>query len=265
MNYIEWVDQVRQLLAAQWQRDPAPFALDVVRMLPVMQANTRTLDDRRAADPFMCASEDLIALGVLRLDEQHAQRYEYLGDGSPPAAPAPDARQAAFLAALIQRSQVVQGARVWLHWCGIEELCQALGWGPSAEVASLEAAIIGPLEAGDLIRSYPSPGEMRFRPTYQGIQATQSLARVPALTAAELARLSALGIHPMDLAGRLRLVLPIGCAHDFTQTRAILSTSAARNQLEAALQALRERGAYCDCAVFQAVGELPRCALWHSS
>src|SRR5690242_18996921 len=68
VNYIEWVDQVRQLLDAQWHRDPAPFALDVVRTLPAMQANTRTFDDRRAADPFMCASEDLIALGVLRLD-----------------------------------------------------------------------------------------------------------------------------------------------------------------------------------------------------
>ncbi len=177
MNYIEWVEQVRQLLDAQWRRDPAPFALDVIRMLPAMQANSRTLDDRRAADPFMCACEDLIAGGVLRLDEQHAQRYEYLGGSQSPGDPTADARQTQFLTALIQCSQVTQGSRVWLHWCGVEELCQSLGWGPSTEVADLEAAIIGPLEAHELIRSYPSPGEMRFRPTYQGMQAAQLPAR----------------------------------------------------------------------------------------
>jgi hypothetical protein len=67
----------------------------------------------------------------------------------------------------------------------------------------------------------------------------------------------------MELAGRLRLVLPVGCAHDFTQTRAILRTSSSRDQIDAAIQALCDRGAHCDCAVFQAVGEPPRCALWH--
>ncbi len=89
------------------------------------------------------------------------------------------------------------------------------------------------------------------------------LSDVPVLTSAELTRLVALGINPMELAGRLRLVLPVGCARDFTQTRAILRTSAARDQLEAAIQALIDRGAHCDCAVFRAVGEPPRCALWH--
>jgi hypothetical protein len=69
---MEWVDLVQQLLNAQWQRDPTPFALDVIRLLPVVQANTRTLNDHRAADPFMCAREDLIARGVLRLDAYHA-------------------------------------------------------------------------------------------------------------------------------------------------------------------------------------------------
>jgi hypothetical protein len=68
---------------------------------------------------------------------------------------------------------VVRGSLVWLHWCGVEELCAALGWGP-AEVADLEAAVLGPLEAHALVRSYPAPGEMRFRPTYQGMQAVAS-------------------------------------------------------------------------------------------
>ncbi len=181
MNYIEWVDQVQHLLDAQWQRDPAPFALDVIRMLPAMQANTRTLDDRRAADPFMCAREDLVALGVLHPVADHAQLYEYQGANPPPALALPDARQTQFLAALIQRSEMTQGTRVWLHWCGVEEICQALGWGPAAEVADLEAAIIRPLEAQDLVRSYPSPGEMRFRPTYQGMQAAPSVPAQPAL------------------------------------------------------------------------------------
>jgi hypothetical protein len=149
-------------------------------MLPAVQANTRTLDDRRAADPFMCAREDLIAQGVLRPDEHHVQLYEYMGEAAeqtgpsesrPPVAPTADERQTQFLTALIDCSQVVHGSRVWLHWCGVEELCQALGWGPSAGVADLETAVIGPLEERALIRNYPAPGEMRFRPTYQGMRA----------------------------------------------------------------------------------------------
>jgi hypothetical protein len=85
----------------------------------------------------------------------------------------------------------------------------------------------------------------------------------PRLTPAELARLAALGIRPRDLAARLRLVLPVGCAHDFTQTRAILGTGRARDQVDTAIQALAERGAHCDCEVFQVLGEPPRCVLWH--
>ena len=85
----------------------------------------------------------------------------------------------------------------------------------------------------------------------------------PALPAAELARLATLGIHPGELTGRLRLVLPLGCARDFTQTRAILQTGQARDQVDAAIQALVARGAHCDCAVFQALNEPPRCLLWH--
>jgi hypothetical protein len=84
-----------------------------------------------------------------------------------------------------------------------------------------------------------------------------------ALTAAERARLAALGIQPIELAERLRLVLPVGCARDFTQTRAILRTSRAPGEVDAAIQALVERGAHCDCAVFQALGEPPRGVLWH--
>ena len=85
----------------------------------------------------------------------------------------------------------------------------------------------------------------------------------PALTAAEVARLAALGIRPVELTGRLRLVLPVGCARDFTQTRAILLTGSARAQVDAAIQALVARGAHCDCEVFQALNEPPRCLLWH--
>jgi hypothetical protein len=182
---MEWVDLVQQLLDAQWQRDPTPFALDVIRLLPGVQANTRTLDDRRAADPFMCAGEDLIARGVLRRDEHHVQLYQYMGEAAertgnggrrPPSTPTTDARQIQILTSLIHHSQVVRGPRVWLHWCGVEELCQALGWGP-AEVADLEAAVIGPLEERALVRSYPAPGEMRFRPTYQGMRAAALPAR----------------------------------------------------------------------------------------
>ena len=86
---------------------------------------------------------------------------------------------------------------------------------------------------------------------------------VVALTAAERARLAALGIQPLELAARLRLVLPVGCARDFTQTRAILRTGRGCGEVEAAIQALVERGAHCDCAVFQALGEPPRGVLWH--
>jgi hypothetical protein len=86
---------------------------------------------------------------------------------------------------------------------------------------------------------------------------------VPALDTAELARLAALGIHPVELLGRLRLVLPVGCARDFTQTRAILLTGGARAQIDAAIGALIARGAHCDCEVFQALNEPPRCLLWH--
>lgn len=86
---------------------------------------------------------------------------------------------------------------------------------------------------------------------------------VPALTTVELARLAALGIRPAELTGRLRLVLPVGCAHDFTQTRAILLTGGARARVEGALQALTARGAHCDCEVFAALNEPPRCLLWH--
>jgi hypothetical protein len=85
----------------------------------------------------------------------------------------------------------------------------------------------------------------------------------PRLTPAELARLAALGIRPRDLAARLRLVLPVGCAHDFTQTRAILGTGHARDQVDPAIQALIAQGAHCDCEVFQALGESPRGVLWH--
>ena len=79
----------------------------------------------------------------------------------------------------------------------------------------------------------------------------------------ELAQLSVLGIHPEGLAGRLRLVLSIGCYHDFRFTRDILSTGAASQQAEMAIQALVELGAHCDCEVLQALGQLPRGVLWH--
>lgn len=182
VNYIEWVDLVWQLLDAHGQRDRTPFALDVIRALPAVQANARTFDDRRAADPFVCACEDLVALGRLSMDAQHHQLYrcreqstdasESLGN-SPPAAPAPDGPQIQFLIALIQRSEVVRDTRVWLHWCEAAELCQALGWGAAAQVSQLDAAILAPLEQGGLIRSYPAPGAMRFRPTYRGMQWAQ--------------------------------------------------------------------------------------------
>lgn len=79
----------------------------------------------------------------------------------------------------------------------------------------------------------------------------------------EVTRLTKLGIHPDRLAGRLRLVLTIGCYNDFRFTRDILSTGGRHAQLELAIQALIDLGAHCDCEVFRAVGQLPRGVLWH--
>jgi hypothetical protein len=79
----------------------------------------------------------------------------------------------------------------------------------------------------------------------------------------EVARLVRLGIHPDSLAGRLRLVLTIGCYGDFRFTRDILSTSLTPERLELAIEALMDLGAVCDCQVFRAVGQLPRGVLWH--
>lgn len=85
----------------------------------------------------------------------------------------------------------------------------------------------------------------------------------PQLPPAELARRSALGIRPRALAAQLRRVLPVGCAHDFTQTRAILGTGPARDQVDAAIQAVIAQGAHGDCEVFQALGASPRGVLSH--
>jgi hypothetical protein len=79
----------------------------------------------------------------------------------------------------------------------------------------------------------------------------------------EVAQLARLGIHPDRLAGRLRLVLTIGCYGDFRFTRDILSTGVKHKQIELAIQALVALGAHCDCGVFQAVGQLPRGVLGH--
>jgi hypothetical protein len=79
----------------------------------------------------------------------------------------------------------------------------------------------------------------------------------------ELDRLAGLGIFPESLAGRLRLVLTIGCYRDFRFTRDILLTGSARDQVDRAIDALRELGASCDCQVLQAVGQQPRGLLWH--
>ena len=79
----------------------------------------------------------------------------------------------------------------------------------------------------------------------------------------EVARLLKLGIRPDGLAGRLRLVLTIGCYRDFRFTRDILSSSVKYEQMEGAIEALVRLGAHCDCEVFRAVGELPRGVLWH--
>jgi hypothetical protein len=80
-----------------------------------------------------------------------------------------------------------------------------------------------------------------------------------------LVRLAMFGIRPDGLAGRLRLVLTIGCYRDFRFTRDILSSSMAQEQLEEALDVLMGLGAHCDCEVFYAIGQLPRCVLWHHS
>lgn len=79
----------------------------------------------------------------------------------------------------------------------------------------------------------------------------------------EVARLARLGIRPDGLAGRLRLVLTIGCYGDFRFTRDILSTSARPEQIELAIETLTDLGAHCDCQVFHALGQLPRGLLWH--
>jgi hypothetical protein len=79
----------------------------------------------------------------------------------------------------------------------------------------------------------------------------------------DLARLATLGIYPDRLAGRLRLVLTIGCYRDFRFTRDILSTGDCGDQIDLAIAALIALGAQCDCQVFKAVGQLPRSILWH--
>lgn len=81
----------------------------------------------------------------------------------------------------------------------------------------------------------------------------------------EVSRLTQLGIHPDRLAGRLRLVLTIGCYGDFRFTRDILGTSSKSEQTGPAIQALVDLGANCDCEVFRALGQLPRGVLWHHS
>jgi hypothetical protein len=81
----------------------------------------------------------------------------------------------------------------------------------------------------------------------------------------ELASLTILGVRPDGLAGRLRLVLTIGCYRDFRFTRDILSSSAAPEQIELVIEVLTGLGAHCDCEVFYAIGQLPRGVLWHHS
>jgi len=88
--------------------------------------------------------------------------------------------------------------------------------------------------------------------------------RVGGPTHANLARLIALGVLPGSLAGRLRLVLIIGCYRDFRFTREILLTSAARAQVDSAIEELQKLGAACDCGVLQALGQPARGVLWHN-
>lgn len=79
----------------------------------------------------------------------------------------------------------------------------------------------------------------------------------------EATRLTRLGVHTDSLAGRLRLVLTVGCYGDFRFTRDILSTSMTQEKIELVIETLGDLGASCDCGVFQAVGQLPRGVLWH--
>jgi len=81
----------------------------------------------------------------------------------------------------------------------------------------------------------------------------------------ELLPLTTLGIRPDALAGRLRLVLTIGCYRDFRFTRDILSSSVVPEQIASVIEALTRLGAHCDCEVFYAIGQLPRGVLWHHS
>lgn len=83
------------------------------------------------------------------------------------------------------------------------------------------------------------------------------------LSAEQTARLSRLGIHPSGMAGRLRLVLTIGCYKDFRFTRDILSTGSKGEEIEMAIQALMDLGASCDCQVLHALGQPARGLLWH--
>jgi hypothetical protein len=132
------------------------------------------------------------------------------------------------------------------------------------------------LRARDNAKDAPSPEGSRpgtARTRAEGVSAEAEQARRSGrgrsgteervLRREELDRLSALGIHPEGLAGRLRLVLTIGCYRDFRFTRDILRTGAAREQVDLAIQALKELGASCDCQVLQAVGQPPRGLLWH--
>ncbi len=80
-----------------------------------------------------------------------------------------------------------------------------------------------------------------------------------------LRRLALLGIQPDALAGRLRLVMTIGCYSDFRFTRDILGSGAAPGQVELAIETLEGLGAHCDCQVLQALGQPARGILWHHS
>lgn len=90
-------------------------------------------------------------------------------------------------------------------------------------------------------------------------------AAVASMSKETVIRLAKLGIYPDALAGRLRLVLVIGCSGDFRFTRDILSTGAAHERLEEAVQALEGLGAHCDCEVFKAICQLPRGIFRHDS